>query len=153
MINLIFTLFLAAIGPTEMPESTDRPYFKFNGDIVQVALAEEDLKGGVGDKVLLYKLVPKLEHPEFAANDDEWMKFAVVKLRSGTRFYPLGIVPRGRIPVYHPDLTTLIFDPALGEETLVAIFKPGVSDKVKHEWAWSAVSYLRGYRANLLERK
>lgn len=147
MINLIFALFFAAVGPAELPESIDRPYFKFNGDIVQVALAEEDLKGGAGDKILLYKLAP-----EFVSAGEEWVKFGVVQLDSGYRLYPLGIVPLGRIPMYHPDLTTLVFDPDLGEETLVAIFKPGVSNKVKHAWAREAVRYLKEYRANLLRR-
>ena len=144
----------SAINPSS-PEIGEigKPYIKFNGDIVQVALDEKDLRRDTGDKILLYKLVPKLEHPKFSGNRERWFKLCIVKTERGYRYYPLGHVPKGRVPMYHPAINTIVFDPNFGEETLVAIFKEGVDNRLKNEWVRQAIQFLRGYRENLKQRR
>lgn len=122
-------------------------YIKINGDIVHVAINEKANTPTEGDKFLRYGVN--------AAGG--WDKFAIIKTEEGYgygwKFYLLGAVPTGRVPMYTPNLITVYFDPDYGEELLVVIFYPEVDKEFKKEWIKQAVKFIKGYHDNLKWRR
>lgn len=110
-------------------------YIKINGDIVHVAINKKANASTEGDLFLRYGVN--------AAGG--WDKFAITKTGQGWKFYFLGAVPVGRVPMYTPGLITVYFDPDYGEELLVVIFRPEVDKEFKKEWIKQAVKFIKDY--------
>ncbi len=123
-------------------------YIRLNGDIVQVALNKKALESTESDVILRYGL-----------NDEGvWDKSVVKNINQELypprwKYYFLGSVPVGRVPMYTPAITTVYFDPDYGEENLVVLFRSEVGLEFKKEWIKQAVKFIKGYHSHHEERR
>lgn len=145
MISILIML-IALLSPTQpavFSPSTE-VFTKINRDIVHVKFM--DTRGNyVGDKFILYVI----------NKSGSWNKYGLIAQGRDEINRPLfdrhflGLIPKGRVPLYTEGIAAVVFDPNLGEEEIVGRFKEGTSLEIKRQWVRRAVDYIKKYRENL----